>query len=278
VTIGDVLSPLPGVAGPSIQESLQTILFNLGKVESGSVPDKLGLYVNWALDSAFVLQGQVRPEDVDRLILTPRCWLLQGQVGISPTLSIRIVNGEISERTRAIGREAEDLRVQVERWSSPNALVVADTSFYMSHDLRLDDLHSLLDVRIDVGIDLVLPILVVDELDNLKDRGGEKARTPARALLKIFEETFGDATSRKILRKSDTIDVGTGTATRGEVRLDLLLDPHGHARLPNADDEIIDRAASVQRVAGHGVVFATYDTSQAFRARAAGLQVRKLAH
>lgn len=58
--------------------------------------------------------------------------------------------------------------------------------------------------------------------------------------------------------------------------LDLLFDAPGHVRLPINDDEIIDRALAAQALAGTEVTLLTFDTSQAARARRAGLQVNKL--
>lgn len=53
--------------------------------------------------------------------------------------------------------------------------------------------------------------------------------------------------------------------------VELLFDPPGHRRLPINDDELVDRALAVQSLAGR----VTFDTGQASRARAAGLQVVK---
>ncbi len=58
--------------------------------------------------------------------------------------------------------------------------------------------------------------------------------------------------------------------------LEILLDPPGHARLPINDDEIVDRAVTVQTTAGRDVTLITYDTGHASRGRVAGLEVRKL--
>ncbi|MFG3172292.1 hypothetical protein [Streptomyces sp. NPDC048200] len=56
--------------------------------------------------------------------------------------------------------------------------------------------------------------------------------------------------------------------------LEVIFDEPGHNRLPH-DDEIVDRAAAVQAVAGRPVPTLIYDTGQATRARFAGLTVEK---
>jgi hypothetical protein len=59
------------------------------------------------------------------------------------------------------------------------------------------------------------------------------------------------------------------------VNVEILFDPRGNVRLPINDDEIVDRAAVAQALAGRDVTLLTYDTSQASRGRRAGLRVMK---
>lgn len=68
--------------------------------------------------------------------------------------------------------------------------------------------------------------------------------------------------------------------TGGGVTVDLVFDPPGHVRLPIADDEIVDRAAAIQALAGQALAdrtlrFITFDTRQSLRARHAGLRAEK---
>ncbi|MBF9134995.1 hypothetical protein I0C86_39645 [Plantactinospora sp. S1510] len=57
--------------------------------------------------------------------------------------------------------------------------------------------------------------------------------------------------------------------------IELLFDPIGHPRLPETDDEIIDRLVAAQPLAGREITLVTYDTGMATRARKAGLRVVK---
>jgi hypothetical protein len=83
---------------------------------------------------------------------------------------------------------------------------------------------------------------------------------------------------------SGTLRAGGGAASSGRRRrrrprgilADVFFDPPGHARLPIADDEIIDRALAAQCLTGTTVTLLTFDTGQAARARNAGLAVSKL--
>ena len=63
--------------------------------------------------------------------------------------------------------------------------------------------------------------------------------------------------------------------SRGEVTIEVLLDPPGHLRLP-INDEIVARTGALEILAGRPVRLVTGDTGMAIRARAAGLRVTKL--
>jgi len=59
-----------------------------------------------------------------------------------------------------------------------------------------------------------------------------------------------------------------GGIPRGEVTIELVFDPPGHARLPINADEIIDRILAIQPLAGREVTLLTHDTGQPTRAQA----------
>ncbi|MFI7509066.1 hypothetical protein ACIBSS_19785 [Micromonospora aurantiaca] len=48
---------------------------------------------------------------------------------------------------------------------------------------------------------------------------------------------------------------------------EVVLDPPGHVRLPNNDDEIVSRALAIKTLAGKQVRLLTYDTGIAMRGR-----------
>jgi predicted ribonuclease YlaK len=117
-----------------------------------------------------------------------------------------------------------------------------------------------------------VPIIVLDELDGLKQRGSTAhVKWRASCTLAVFDDLFTQPNAQGILRQP------AADGTRGAVVVDILYDPPRHERLPINDDEIIDRALAAQGVAGAPVTLLTFDTSQAARARHAGLAVNKLA-
>jgi len=118
---------------------------------------------------------------------------------------------------------------------------------------------------------LIVPVIVLDELDGLKTRGGDALRKwRASYTLAVLEDLFSQPGPQAVLRQP------AADGTRGAVFASILFDPSRHERLPVNDDEIIDRALAAQGLAGVPVTLLTFDTSQAARARNAGLSVNKL--
>jgi predicted ribonuclease YlaK len=129
-----------------------------------------------------------------------------------------------------------------------------------------------LDVWLDKPVVVIVPVVVLDELDGLKQRGGDAHRKwRASYTLAVLDDVFSGSGVQGLLRHA------AADGTRGAVRMDILFDPPRHKRLPINDDEIIDRALAAQGLAGTPVTLLTFDTSQAARARNAGLAVNKIA-
>jgi predicted ribonuclease YlaK len=138
------------------------------------------------------------------------------------------------------------------------------------------DYHSLLGANWTQPIRVLIPIVVVDELDGLKDARTE-VRHRARFSLAILDRVMaGSPQEPHELRPSQLRQVtGQIQAPTGDLTVEVLLDPMGHARLPIVDDEIIDRALAIQPLAGRRVTLLTCDTAQSFQARSVGLNVVK---
>ncbi|MGV9248981.1 hypothetical protein [Streptomyces sp. NPDC003710] len=114
---------------------------------------------------------------------------------------------------------------------------------------------------------------MVDELDGLKEAGKQRARWRASHTLGLLDETLAGSTFG-ILRWAEL--VSQGGEVRGEVNMEIVLDPPGHVRLPIPDDEIIERAVAIQPLAARDVRLLTCDTGQHTRGRASGLKVTKV--
>ena len=135
--------------------------------------------------------------------------------------------------------------------------VLPDTSMFIRHPDKLED-WDLAPRHAKAGenpIHILVPILVVDELDGLKDhpaRNARRVRARARYTLAVLDRLVGTAVGPGQLKAAhrSTLEQNTGGFPRGEVTIEIVLDPPGHARLPINDDEIVDRATAAAGLAG----------------------------
>jgi hypothetical protein len=160
------------------------------------------------------------------------------------------------------------------RWSGPVWLAVADSSFYLNSPQPLadTDLHKVMGLPADEEIHPLFPIVVVDELDRLKETGGTHPRWRAGHTLGRLDEAITSGTTGTLHPRAPS----EGQSIVGQVTAEIVLDQPGHTRQPIADDEIIERAATIRAVAGRDVRFLTCDTGQATRGRLVDLKVTKL--
>lgn len=234
-------------------------------------------YLDWANESARMLHHMLGPTDVDRLVLTRRYWVLQSMPASVIDPQGRLLGVEVAQRLALLEQEIADLRNTIKRWMRPGRFVIADTTLFCQHEQKLEEL----DFRVLLGereepIHLVFPIVVIDELDSLKQAGKARTRWRAGYTLAVIDRVLGNNRFEGRLRDADFTPLDTGGIPSGEVTVEVVLDPPGHVRLPIADDEIIDRALAIQTLVGRPIQFVTFDTGQSRRARMAELQVVKL--
>lgn len=253
-----------------------------GGVAAGNAYQWLLAYLNWANDAARALRLLVSSDDIDRLVLTRRYELLLAGAGnLAGTDQQTLVNGlvsvEIDHRTVAFADACAAVDDQIRLWTLPRAFVVADTSVFIKHDQKLEDLDiaPLVPVRHE-PIHVLVPIVVVDELDRLKDTKDPHVKWRAGYTLGVLDRVCGQVNGPARLRAEDFTALDHGGIPRGEVTIEIVSDPPGHTRLPINDDEIVARAKSFEPLAGRPITLLTFDTNQMTRARKAGLTARKL--
>ncbi|MGW5353352.1 PIN domain-containing protein [Streptomyces sp. NPDC004031] len=277
-----LITPQPGAGRNRIADTLQEVHRGASNIRSAGPRDadeRLLHYLEWANDSARQLRGQISEADIDRLVRTRTHGQLLGGAGsFAERLLNGLVNLELDERTDALQTALDTFHEHITRWGGPTWLAVADSSFYLNSPdpLAKTDLHKIMGLPTDEEINLLFPIVVVDELDRLKESGRSHARWRAGHTLGLLDAIITNGTST-----TGTLHPaapGEGASIRGAVYADLVLDQPGHVRLPIEDDEIIDRAVAIQGIAAREVRLLTCDTSQANRGRVAGLKVTKLPH
>lgn len=278
-----MVAALPGVNLADLRSALVEVSSRLqtARATVGTGIDVYNAYIRWVNEAATNLVRIVPTNTLDHLVLTTRYWSLQGQPDTGALQPVQLMlDVELAERDRALATAISDVDAEIRRWNQqPGALTVLDTSVYITHPDKLEeaDFAPFLGLR-EVPIRVVVPILVIDELDSLKRSGDSRTRWRAAYSLAVLDRVLKVSTGPAVLRPADfsALTEETGGIPRGAVTLEVLFDPAGHARLPIADDEIVARALAVQSSAGRSVRFVTYDTAQSFRARQAGLEVFKL--
>ena len=277
-----LITPRPGADRDSIIKALQQVQRDASALRGGGGAgawQRLLTYLEWVTDTVGLLQDQISGKDVDRLIQTRRYYALLEACGtLAGTAQERLVNGlvnqELADREAALAAAVRTLNEHIMRWRGPAWLAVADASFYLHspHPLAETDLHQVMGLPADEEIRLLFPIVVVDELDRLKESGGAHPRWRAGHTLGRLDEVITSGTTGILHHQAP----GEGQSIIGRVTAEIVLDQPGHIREPIPDDEIIDRAAMIRDIAGRDVRLLTCDTGQATRGRVVGLKVTKL--
>lgn len=248
------------------RDALQRALNEFGTWPSGDY-DQVRVHYLRTIDNAERLISTAMPTTTRQAVFqTPREQLVRAGVGTA-------------EITRLAQREFDSVRQQLTElsaivqsesayWQEQGDLYVPDTNWFLAvcRDARGFsgfDFHASLDTT-STDITLVVPICVVDELDNLKHASNRDVRTQARLALRGIDfcsESPGKAGS-------------CPTTDAVKVRVAVMLDARVHHRLPVADDEIVGRAAALQTAVGprKPVRVLSFDTGFRLRARAAGLE------
>jgi hypothetical protein len=282
-----LITPRPGTNLDNLVQNLQSLSSEASNMLSGSgttaqvyVLD----YLDWAGRAARMLSNQISVEDLACLVLNRRYEMLASSFGTmdSPLREAQrvvrdLVRLEVGERVKDFDDTIKTLKDERDRWAKAGVLVMPDSSFYIRHPDKLEavDFAPLLKLW-EESVHVLMPMVIVDELDGLKQANKQPARWRAGYTVAVLDRLFRGTTGPAMLRERDDSPIKSGGIPRGRVNVELLFDPPGHVRLPINDDEIVDRAVSVQRLAERPVTLLTYDTGQSTRARNAGLEVLKL--
>lgn len=246
------------------QDMLRRLMFECGNCESAynAFDGAQKAYLNWVGEA----DGQLRslfvdPEPADGL--TSRSfWEIQRLNDTIPG-AWQVLRRELkaqSARLQEIQHRLAELKEFADR---PGHLVVVDTSALVQGEwFEHVDWSTLLDIPPHIRI--VIPIVVVEELDELKDlerrnRAGDRSRRVLRRL-----------------RDLGSAHAGQAVPIRDKVTVEVLLDDDWHQRRPNHDGEIIDQAKRLTAATGRPVRLVCVDASMEFRARQHGLTVTEM--
>jgi PIN domain len=214
-------------------------------------------YLDWVDDA----DGQLRslfvdPEPADGLV-SRTYWEIQRLSDATPG-AWQVLRRELkaqSERLQAMQRRLTDQKDFAER---PGELVVVDTSALVQGEWFE---HFNWPAELDLGplVRLVVPIVVIEELDDLKDRERrQRVRDRARRVLRRFRELG-------LAREPAQI--------RDKVTIEIFVDDDWQRRMPNNDGEIIEQAKLLEALTGRPVRLVCVDAAMEVRGCRRGLTV-----
>lgn len=223
-------------------------------------------YLVWAHQASDRLRGVVTSEELAKLVLTQRYHSL-----LSAALPDREMNGlldlEIGDRIAKWRQLGEQTRSWRTRWSEATVVVVPDTNVFVHHELLFDAVPwaKIANQPPFSTVAVVVPLLVVDELDRLKRTGKAEVQKRARETLKRLNELFRSGPGRVVLQPDPVV-----------VTVEVLIDGLDHQRLSDNDSELIARTRLLADLVQSPVLVVTADTGMSLRARAVGLHVNQL--
>lgn len=274
----------PGAHRDNALQALQTVhtaASNLRSAGPQTAYSRLIAYLDWATNSSRLLHNQVSPATLDRLILTRRHQALFDGFGhLAGSSQEKVVNGmvdlEVSQRIADLEEAIHSLQLLRSKWdATTSAFLVLDTNFFIHHPDKLENVDFSTTFA-DLGnrhLHIVLPLVIVEELDNLKQSKDRHIRYRAGYTLAVLDSLLRAPGPAVLGKRAYVPPSSDGLAF--DVSIEILFDPIGHSRLPVADDEIVSRAVALQSSAGGPVSLVTYDTAMSMRARHAGLETLK---
>jgi hypothetical protein len=266
---------LPGATGGTAVTTLTSLEAQISALGSGgATTDVYRAYMQWVGLAVSRLRTVVGREDLERLVLTRRHWALCGITDVSGPSVREVLNAEIEDRQQIFRAEVDDLQARIRRWQHVQHFVVADTCVYLEHKQGFESIpwDVVTDARPGEQICLVVPMVVLDELDNAK-RGPKRGR--AGYTLNRLRQVILRPGYPSVLRPAQPVAAGQPWTPATDLLVDLVLEDPDHVRLPSNDEEIIACSLGVAQTASPSRVnttpamvhVVTFDHAMAFRVR-----------
>ena len=237
---------------------LNQLIGEMSLVLSANVANKHASYIRWSADTETKLQSILRREDAMAFFNTPRHLAI---CGMTPTMHLNpLLVAQLDALRYELGEAVEYLTRQRDRMGASGGLpIVTDTNVLLQCQ-RLDQVKWA--PVVGEGARLMVPLRVIEEIEDKKYSDSKRLRRRARELLPWIDKHFTDGSAGPVrLAEGATIE--------------LVLAERPRYRPNSADDEILELAQDVLQFAGRVTVM-TGDTGMRGRARGEGLQVLAL--
>lgn len=241
---------------------------NVGALAAGKASEQiLSRYLDWTEEAERMLGNAFALDVVSDLVHTDNYWALRASSSDTPRL-IALVLRELESRRRRYDSLVEALTKERRRWQHPSAmLVVPDTNMFLEEGAPFQDIEWPKAVESQGNVRLVVPIVVVHELDRLKRQGNSTTAKLARAATRWLLETLPlqqpNAQSLKL--------AADFPETHLEVHVEDL-----PTRPEDADGLIIRFARRLSQVSGQPTKLVTRDLGMRLRASLLGVDAVQL--
>ncbi|MGX7676781.1 PIN domain-containing protein [Plantactinospora sp. DSM 117369] len=219
-------------------------------------------YLMWAEKAERRLLATYQSFAISRHLQSERYWRIRAMDAVTSRPTPLIV-AEIELQKRHLEELLSQLRHYISILTLPanHWIVVPDTNVYVHGKLFHEvEWHREIDAR---RASVVMPLVVLDELDRIKDRDPEFGRR-----------------ARSVLRALDRITQGKNWLApiplRQNVWLQLVDEPPGHQRQQGQDDEIVRQSNYFAQLNESRLILLTRDRGMRLRAQAAGLHGQTL--
>jgi hypothetical protein len=216
-------------------------------------------YVDWVGRAENAFAGIASDPGVLAHLLTDRYW----HIHHLPELArpFYVVDAEIQFQIQWLLALKTDLEQRVQlATTAPGHLTVLDTNVLL-HYMPPDQINWP-EVIGEPMVRLILPLRVIEELDEKKYTGRQKIAQRARDVLPRIEGIVCPS--------------GSPGAVRENVTLEVFVEPGTRDRPEDADAEILRTASELRDLAGQPVSFVTGDTGARLRAQGLSLTTVKM--
>ncbi len=194
------------------------------------------------------------------MLQTRRHWEIRQLHGdIRDARPVPLVQLEVELQLEALERLLRDLEGRIRRFSDDGHAAILDTNVLLHHQPPANVDWTRI---VDAPVRLIVPLRVVEELDEKKyDRRSEIADV-ARRVLPQLETVLAKSGGAGTLRDGVTIEVPVASRPRSRP-----IDP---------DREILESCLEVQQFSGREAILITGDTAMRIRAEALGISVKRM--
>ncbi len=255
-----------GIDGQQAADTIRQIGMAAGNARNG---DLYSNYLKWAEEAERMLSNVLEVEQVSELVHTARFWSLRTVMGPVNRLPA-LVDAELSDRQQVLELAAKDILAARARWRARAAtLTVVDTNIFLDRERPIETIDWLTVMDTRPGVRLVVPLIVIHELDRLKRQGNSTTAKATHVAIRWLAKTLPS-------NPNGWSDLLAGTHERG-VTVEVVA-TEGPSRPEDADWEIIQFARELQVTSGMRTRLVTRDLAMQLRAQVVGVDALLLSN